>query len=278
MRPVLDALQGAPRPRVVYTDLDGTLLGPGGSLFATSEGGVSSEAAGALAALHEAGISVVPVSGRTADQVWEVSRVIGAVDFVSEMGGVLSFDRDAERVRRDGAYRGRATPHDAMLEAGAPGLLLDAFAGRLEPHAPWAFLPRECSMLFRGQVDPDEIEVALEEAGYGWLALLDNGVIPRLFSGLEVEEVHAYHLVPRGVTKATGVAAHRERRGLAPGECLAVGDSPSDAALADEVSAVAIVANGRASVESSGAAGDNLLGTEGSHGAGFAEVVRALLG
>lgn len=278
MRPAREALRGGPRPRVVYTDLDGTLLGPGGSLFATSEGGVSSEAAGALAALHEAGISVVPVSGRTADQVWEVGRVIGAVDFISEMGGVLSFDRDAERVRHDGAYQGRGTPHDAMIEAGAPGLLLEAFSGRLEPHAPWAFLPRVCSMLFRGQVDLDEVEAALEEAGYGWLALLDNGVIPRPFPGLEVDEVHAYHLLPRAVTKATGVAAHRERRGLAASECLAVGDSPSDAALADEVGAVAIVANGRASVEASRAAGDNVLATEGSHGSGFAEVVRALLG
>lgn len=278
MRAAREALRDAPRPRVVYTDLDGTLLGPGGSLFARSDGGVSGEAAAALASLHEVGISVVPVSGRTGDQVWEVSRVIGAIDFVSEMGGVLSFDHDAERVRRDGAYRGRATPHDAMLEAGAPGLLLDAFAGRLEPHAPWAFLPRVCSMLFRGQVDLAQVDATLEEAGYGWLTLLDNGVIPRPFRGLEVEEVHAYHLLPRGVTKATGVAAHRERRGLGVEECLAVGDSPSDAALAGEVGAVAIVANGRASVESSGSAADNVLATDGSHGAGFAEVVRALLG
>ena len=277
MRTVLDALQGAPRPRVLYTDLDGTLLGPGGSLFATSDGGFTSEAADALASLHDAGISIVPVSGRTADQVWEVSRVIGAIDFVSEMGGVLSFDGDAERVRQDGAYRGRATPHDAMLEAGAPGLLLDAFARRLEPHAPWAFLPRLCSLLFRGHVDPVEADAVLEEAGYGWLALLDNGVIPRPFPGLDVDEVHAYHLLPRGVTKGTGVAAHRERRGLTADECLAVGDSPSDAALAGEVGAVAIVANGRASVEASGAAADNVLATEGSHGAGFAELVRGLL-
>ena len=277
MRPAGEVLRAARRPRVVYTDLDGTLLGPGGSLFATSGGGVSRAAADALASLHEAGISVVPVSGRTADQVWEVSRVIGAIDFVAEMGGLLSFDRDTERVRLDGVYRGRGTPHEAMLEEGAPGFLLQAFPGRLEPHAPWAFLPRVSSMLFRGHVGSGEGETVLEEAGYGWLTLLDNGVIPRSFPGLEVDEVHAYHLLPRGVTKATGVAAHLETRGIDPKSCLAVGDSLSDAALADVVGGVAIVANGRAAVEASAEAPHGLLATEGSHGEGFAEVVEAVL-
>ncbi|HEX6207486.1 MAG TPA: HAD hydrolase family protein [Actinomycetota bacterium] len=277
MRRAGDVLRGGRRPRVIYTDLDGTLLGPGGSLFAGPEGGVSNAAANALVALYEAGIDVVPVSGRTAEQVWEVARAIGASDFVAEMGGILSLDRDAERIRQDGAYRGAATPHEAMVEAGAPGMLLEAFPRRLEPHAPWAFLPRVTSMLFRGYLETREAEAALEEAGYGWLTLLDNGVIPRSFPRLDVEEVHAYHLLPRGVTKATGVGAHVDRRGLDPEECLAVGDSLSDAALTETVGNVVIVANGWEAVEASGRAPGGLLATEASYGEGFAEVVAEVL-
>src|SRR5438309_849409 len=49
------------RVRTVYTDLDGTLLGPGGSLFATPAG-PNREPAEAVAALLEASIDLVVVS------------------------------------------------------------------------------------------------------------------------------------------------------------------------------------------------------------------------
>lgn len=267
---------GPRTPGVLYTDLDGTLLGPGGSLFAGPEGRVWRAGADALADLHRAGVAFVPVSGRTADQVWEAARILGASDFIAEMGGVLSLDRDRERIRLDGAYRGSATPFEAMVEAGAPGLLLEAYPRRLEPHAPWAFLPRVSSMLFRGHVDTLEAAAMLEEAGYGWLTLLDNGIIPRSFAGLDVERVHAYHLLPRGVSKATGVAAHLERRGLDPEDCLAIGDSLSDVEMGEAVGGVVIVANGLPAIESAGAA-DGLTISRGAYGEGFAEVVRDLL-
>ena len=260
---------------MVYTDLDGTLLGPGGSLFAAPGGVVEPRAAQALAALGEAGVAVIPVSGRTAANVWEMARLVGSADYIAEMGGIVGLDRDAEQIRAFGAYRGGTTPYREMAESGAAGLLLDAHRGRLEPHAPWAFLPRECSMLFRGKVDTEAARSMLAEAGSGWLDLLDNGVIPRAFPGLDVDEVHAYHLLPRGVTKAEGARIHRERRGLAPEECIAIGDAPSDAALATQVGAVFIVENGRGAVEAAGNIAENVFVTEGSHGAGFAEAVAA---
>lgn len=273
MRKAAEARGTPTRPRVVYTDLDGTLLGPGGSLFAAPGGGVESRAAEALAALGRSGVALVPVSGRTATQVWEVARIAGSGDYIAEMGGIVGLDRDRERIRSFGAYTGSSTPYREMAETGAAGLLLDAYRGRLEPHAPWAFLPRECSMLLRGQVDVAEARSLLEEAGSGWLDLLDNGVIPRPFPGLDVDEVHAYHLLPRGVSKAAGARAHRERRSLAPEDCIAIGDAPSDAAMASEVGAVFIVENGREAVEAAGDVPDNVFLTSASHGAGFAEAV-----
>ncbi len=273
----LPALVRELRPRTVYTDLDGTLLGPGGSLFAAPHGGVSSRAAEAVSTIHEAGAALVPVSGRTAAQVHEVARVLGARDFIAELGGLTSYDLGAEIVRAHGAYRGEGSPYEAIARGGAAGLLMEAFRGRLQPHAPWAFLERECSMLFRGLVDLSDARRLLDDSGFGWLDLVDNGVIGRAFPELDVEEVHAYHLLPRGVTKGSAVADHRERRGIRPEDCIAVGDSPSDAELAPEVAAVFIVANGRPAVEEAGAVGDNVYATSGSNGDGFAEVVFGLL-
>lgn len=262
---------GALHPSVLYTDLDGTLLGPGGALLAGSGGSVTEVAAGALAVLHAAGVAVVPVSGRTEDQVREVGRVIGASGFIAEMGGIV--DTGSEVIRRYGAHRGPGTPYRAMARTGAAGFLLDTYAGRLEPHAPWAFRGRECTMLFRGQVDDREATDALAGAGYGWLALQDNG---RISHPGPTAEVHAYHLAPTGVTKHEAVAEDLRRRGLDPKEAAAIGDGPSDASIAPHVAAMLIVANGVDVVEASAAPLEGLYRTDGERGQGFAEAVTLL--
>jgi phosphoglycolate phosphatase len=262
------------RPRVLYTDLDGTVFGPGGSLFAASDGGTTRLAAEALAALHEAGVDLVPVSGRTVRQVRETARLLGARDFIAELGGVTCYDLGREVVRVP--FDRGGTPYQALSGSGAAGLLLEAFPGRIEPHAPWSFESREASMLFRGHVDLDEARGLLDRSGYGWVDLQDNGIIARRFEGLDVDQVHAYHLVPRGVGKATAVRADLRRRGLGPDGSAAVGDSASDAALAPLVGAVFIVANGRAALE--GPLGENVYLTDGAFGEGFAEAVIALVG
>ena len=50
--------------RCVYTDLDGTLLGSGASLFRDAEGGFSMAQARALEACQRAGVEVVIMSCR----------------------------------------------------------------------------------------------------------------------------------------------------------------------------------------------------------------------
>jgi hydroxymethylpyrimidine pyrophosphatase-like HAD family hydrolase len=264
------------RIRAVYTDLDGTLFGPGSSFFSDTDGRVTTRAAEAVAALHRASVSLIPISGRTRLQVREVARILGARDFVAELGGLVSLDGESEVLRYAGRSGATGTPVAAMVRSGAAGLLLERFEGRLEPHAPWAHEPREVTMLFRGQVDLGEVRRLLEEAGHGWLDLRDNGVIRRRFLGLDVEEVHAYHLLPRGGTKAAAVAEHARRRGLPPDSCLVIGDSESDAETAPYVGAVCIVANGASSVEER--AGADVYVTEGAYGDGFADAVEGFLG
>jgi hypothetical protein len=269
--------------RVVYADLDGTLLGPGGSLFATADGRVSTRAVEAVAALHRADVALVPISGRTVQLLREAARLLGSRSYIAELGAITSFD--GEFAHDFGPFTGTGTPFRAMARSGAAALLLETFQGTFEPHAPWAHLPREASMLFRGQVDLAEARALLDRSGFDWLSLEDNGIIPRRlpgseadrFPGLDVDEVHAYHLVPRGVSKAAAAAADLARRGLGPEAAIGVGDSPADAELASHVAAVLVVANGRRAVEAAGDWPDNVYVTEGSYGEGFAEAIFGLL-
>ncbi len=236
--------------RGVYVDLDGTLLGPGGSLFRTGDGGFSLDGARALQACARAGAEVVIVSGRRQAGVYELARMLGQSSFVFELGCGVVIDGELEwltggMVPADGA----GSIHAQIAATGAPVLLLEHFAGRLEYHTPWSE-GREVSHLFRGLVDLDEAAQVLAAAGLSGLRLVDNGVIAfggrsvdgDVF-GLAVELVHAYHLIPAPASKAGGVARHMQNRGYAPEECIAVGDSREDLEMSQSVGTFWLVAN-----------------------------------
>jgi len=260
------------RLKVLYADLDGTLLGPGGSLFAAQAGGSTEAAARALLELREAGVELVLMSGRTRRGLHEAARVLGASGYIAELGSLIVLDAGREILENRGAFSGGGRPVDAIARSGVGALLLEQFAGRLEPVAPWT----ETSMMFQGHIDATEAEALLDEAGFGWLAFHDNGRLRRRLPALEIAEVHAYHLLPRGVTKASGVRLHMERMGVAAVATAAIGDSPADLEVAAVVGRFFLVANGRAAL------GDvslprNATVTEAPHGDGFAEAVRLLL-
>jgi phosphoglycolate phosphatase len=87
---------------------------------------------------------------------------------------------------------------------------------------------------------------------------------------------HAYHLVPRMVSKANAVAAHARARGYETGECIAVGDSIEDLEVAAAVGRFFLVANGPERDPGLRAAlpgWDNVTVTEGANGDGFYEAV-----
>ena len=72
----------------LYTDLDGTLLGPGGCLFSTADGGRTLASAHALVDATAAGIDVVPVSGRNKYQLFDDCRILGLRHYVAEVGAL----------------------------------------------------------------------------------------------------------------------------------------------------------------------------------------------
>jgi HAD superfamily hydrolase (TIGR01484 family) len=259
--------------RCVYTDLDGTLLGKGGSLFRDAEGNFSRAQSRALEALHRAGVEVVVKSGRREAQVLEDSRLMGQTAYIYEAGCAVVIDRERTYLTGDLVSDEEGTVYEKIAAAGVPELLFDAFPGRLEYHSPW-HVQRELSHLFRGKVDVVEANAVLAERGHGELRFLDNGAIGRPMPGIEV--THAYHLVPAEASKARAVAFHQRARGYAPEECIAVGDSAEDLQVATVVGRFFVPANGPArdpGIRAAIAAHPNVTVTEGAMGDGFYEAV-----
>jgi hypothetical protein len=219
---------------------------------------------------------LIPVSGRTVKQVRETARLLGAWDFIAELGGLTCYERESVVVRSPPSFVRGGTPFEALAASGVAGLLLDAYAGSIEPHAPWGWEDRSTSMLLRGHVDLVEVQGLLDRSGYHWVDIQDNGIVPGMYPGLATDEVHVYHLAPKGVNKASAVRADLARRSVRREEALAVGDSATDAALAPLVAAVFIVANGGPVLQGR-AVGDNVYLTEEAYGDGFAEAALALV-
>ena len=290
-------------PQVVYTDLDGTMVGPRGCLFRAEDGATTLAPARALLRLLDAGVTLVLVSGRTAPQLTEAARLLGADGFIGEMGAVLGWDAGREvRVLPgeipDRLLAGAATPYEAILRTGVVDLLLQRHAGRLELHSPW-HAGHQADVLLRGLVDPPSVEAELAAAGLGWLRLHDNGTLPvgagavlpgttldltptaGLDTGLDTAldtaaaPLHVYHLMAAGLDKGAGIAADLARRGLRRDQAVAVGDSASDLAMAGHVRRLWLTANGArdATVARRAARMPTVTVTSGSMGAGWAEAV-----
>jgi phosphoglycolate phosphatase len=186
--------------RCVYTDLDGTLLGPGGVLFRDAEGGFSMAQARALEACNRAGAEVVIMSGRRQPQVHEAARLMGQTSYIYEAGCAFAIDGEETLMTGEMAPNEVGTIYEQIEARGIPQLLFDHFPGRLEYHSPWHH-DRVHSHLFRGKVDVDEANTLLGEHGDDDLRLLDNGAIGTPMATIE-GPTHAYHLVPLPVSKA----------------------------------------------------------------------------
>lgn len=230
--------------RCVYVDLDSTLLGPGASLLRGADGSFSMHGVRALQACDRAGAEVVLMSGRRQAQVGEDARLLGQTAYIFEAGSCLVLDGEEHWLTGDYMPGGEAgSIHDQIELSGAPALLLEHYKGRLEYHDPW-HRNREVSHLFRGLVDAAEADALLAEHAHASLRLVDNGGVHRRSPDLvALEEVRAYHLVPRGASKANAVARHMRARGLEPADVIAVGDSREDMETAIHVGAFWFVAN-----------------------------------
>ncbi len=267
--------------RIVYTDLDGTMVGPRGSFWHTAGRELTASPATALRELHQAGIPLVLVSGRTYRQLIEVARFVAADGVIAELGSLVGWARGETHLlpgELPAEFGGR-TPMEVMAELGVVEKLLAEHPGRLEWHEPW-HADHSADAMLRGRVDPLAVDAWLAEQGVGWLTLKDNGAIPaveRFTLAPEGLPPRVYHLMPRGISKGAAIAWDLERRGIDPADAVAIGDSASDLDMAPAVGRLWITANGAAVEGMAGllAAVPNVHVTDAAMGEGWAQAVRA---
>jgi hydroxymethylpyrimidine pyrophosphatase-like HAD family hydrolase len=259
-------LRDLPPVQLVYTDFDGTLLGPYGSLLIGPDGRPSARAATALVAARTAGITVVPVSGRRQALLAGDARLLGVRDYIAEAGTVVCRRGEVSFVWGDAPADLAGTPREAVRDSGALAALLAAFPDDLRLYHPWDE-GRVGEYLLHGLVDVAVADRVLSGAGAPWARLVDNGAA----HGWPGRSVRAYHLLPRGTGKAQAVTTDLAARGVAPSAALAVGDSLEDATMALVVGTYVQVANGHAEV------GGNAFRARGAMGDGFADAIDAVL-
>lgn len=268
--------------KVIYTDMDGTLVGPMGNFFRDSDYRVTLRPARALLLAQTRNVDVMLVSGRHKAQLRESARLLGCMNYVAELGTELVYNLGLEVVLNIGELevaKGESV-YETILDTGVVDELLRRYEGCLEEHTPWSE-ERDCTPLLRGYLDLEEANRWLEDNGYFRFRLLDNGVIPRKSETLEVPETRAYHLVPKGVSKDQAVRRDREHRGIPRRATVAVGDAEADVPFADATGAFFMVRNGLAKnphlvdeIDSR----ENVFVTEGEMGLGWAEVIETILG
>ena len=270
--------------RIVYTDLDGTMVGPRGSFWHTADRSLTASPAQALLTLHRAGVTLVLVSGRTHAQLLEAARIFAAEGAISELGSLVAWagGRETHLLTGDlpAEFAGR-TPMDVMAELGVVDQLTAAHPGRLEWHEPW-HTAHAADALLRGRVDAAAVDGWLAERGWSWLTLNDNGAVPatpRMSLHPDALPPHVYHLMPRGISKGAAISWDLARRGLTAADAVAVGDSVSDLEMAPAVDRLWITANGAAvpGMAQRLAAVPNVSVTDAAMGEGWAQAVLASL-
>jgi Cof subfamily protein (haloacid dehalogenase superfamily) len=248
----LGARLGSWRPRVVVSDMDGTLL--------DGAGVVGPRTAAAVAACRAAGLPVVGATGRGPRLLESVREALaGQGTAVLAQGGyVVRFGTDGapdEVLRTVGMSREVATAVIAAIEEVAGELIVavEDAAEQTEALRPlrvqhgfdWPY-PEPAHLLPRHEVLPvgAVLKVFLRSSR---LAEDDLVALARTVVDPQVAELtHAglgfIEVLPPGVTKATGVAVVLDTLGLGFGDVLVFGDMPNDLPMFAAVSA----AGGRA--------------------------------
>src|SRR3954447_19663968 len=113
--------------RCVYTDLDGTLLGQGASLFRDAEGGFSLAQSRGLEACYRAGVEVVIMSGRREPQVHEAARLMGQTSYIYEAGCAFAIDNETTLLTGGMVPDENGTVYEQIEARGIPKMLFAHF-------------------------------------------------------------------------------------------------------------------------------------------------------
>lgn len=215
--------------RLVATDLDGTLLGP--------DGNVSARTRAALRAARQAGIHVIPATGRPPKSTWAVATAAGLGPIGVCANGAALVDLSCQQVVAVETLPAEDAKHAVTaLRALSPEVRCAVDDLECFTHEPGFF---ELGLVWEEEMAVVPDITAVLGAGIiqmaarlpGWsaaevIATVSPGLGHRLdltSSGLDWVEVNR-----RGVTKASRLAAVCARLGIAPEEVVAVGDNLND--------------------------------------------------
>lgn len=254
---------GGWRPKLVATDLDGTLLDGAGE--------VSLRTRAALTACWDAGIPVVGVTGRGPRLLDSVRDALAGrgIAVLAQGGYVVDLERNAV-LRTVGLPRDVATRVIERIESVAGDLVVavedaaeqaEAFTAlRVQHGFDWPY-PEPAHLLPRNEVLPPGavLKVFLRSSTTGQDELL--ALARRVVDPVEAELTHAglgfIEVLPPGVTKATGLAVALRHHGVDPGSVLVFGDMPNDLPMIECVQAAGgravAVANAHPSVRAAAA-------------------------
>jgi len=277
------AADGDWRPKLVATDLDGTLL--------NSAGEVSARTRAALEACWDAGIPVVGVTGRGPRLLDSVREALDGrgIAVLAQGGYVVDLERD-DVLRTVALPRDHAMRVIEAIEAVAGELIMavEDAAEQSEAHGPlrvqhgfeWPY-PEPAHLLPKHQVLPPGavLKVFLRSSHLGQDELLARA--QRVVDPADAEVTHAglgfIEVLPPGITKATGLAVALERHGVGFGDVLVFGDMPNDlpmfGAVAQAGGRAVAVANAHPAVRSA-----TPHVTHGHDAEGVAHYLEAVLG
>lgn len=232
---VVDLGQLGPwRPKLVASDLDGTLL--------DADGVVTPRTRAALDACWDAGIPVVGVTGRGPRLLETVRAALDhrGIAVLSQGGFVVDLERD-EVLRAVALPRDQAVRVIGRIEqaAGEVVLAVEEAAEQGQVHArlrvqhgfDWPY-PEPSQLLPRGEVLPPGavLKVFLRSATLDQDALL--ALARTVVDPADAELTHAglgfIEVLPPGITKASGLQLALDRYGVGFGDVLVFGDMPND--------------------------------------------------
>jgi Cof subfamily protein (haloacid dehalogenase superfamily) len=222
------------RPKLVATDLDGTLL--------NSAGEVSPRTRAALEACWDAGIPVVGVTGRGPRLLDSVRAALDGrgIAVLAQGGFVVDLERN-EVLRTVGLPRDEAAAVIARIEEVAGDLVVavEDAAEQGEIYSPlrvqhgfnWPY-PEPAHLLPRHEVLPEGsvLKAFLRSSTLGQDELL--ALAQQVVDPADAEVTHAglgfIEVLPPGITKASGLAIALDRYGVGFGDVLVFGDMPND--------------------------------------------------
>ena len=263
--------------RVIYTDIDGTLVGPGGSLFASADGTLTLRTARAVFKAVRLGIDVFMVSGRSSHGLRTVAQVLGFRNYAAELGSEIIYDLGEKVISNiHGFDLGKGEkPIDWIRNSGALDLIFGEFPHKIRYYTPFSDSCHNTALLI-GNVEVTKANQILNEHCHRVLRLVDNGKVPPV---PDFSHPHCYHLLAASAGKKLAVRKDKEIRRLDKKHLVGIGESIEDLEIASEVGAYFVVRNGAEEdtrVMKAVSEQEGIFLTDSRMGLGWAEVIDIL--